>query len=150
MVLSTVKIVLVTENARNIHLSADSISLSIQTGSPGTLSYIPDGHVGARDGGQLDGARETLVTLGVIVLQTDLKLDGLEEVSLLLILRVVEQLLDILAHSGCNGQRNQHAGQSSGMRKGRIELTDCDLRHDGDSLPKEWSNPYGMALRRMG
>jgi hypothetical protein len=64
--------------------------------------HVPDAHVGTRDGRQLDGARETLVTLGVIVLQTDLKLDGLEEVSLLLILRVVEQLLDILAHSGCN------------------------------------------------
>lgn len=63
---------------------------------------VPDGHVGAGNGGKLDGARETLVTLGVVVLQTDLKLDGLEEVSLLLILRVVEQLLDILAHSGCN------------------------------------------------
>lgn len=62
----------------------------------------PEGHVGTRDGGQADGARETLVTLGVVVLQTDLKLDGLEEVSLLLILRVVEQLLNVLAHSGCS------------------------------------------------
>jgi hypothetical protein len=88
VVLGTVEIVLVTKNT--------------------------DGHVGAGNGGQLDGARETLVTLGVVVLQTDLKFDGLEEVSLLLILRVVEQLLDILAHSG-----------------------DCDLRHLADSLPKE-------------
>ena len=31
----------------------------------------------------LDGARETLVTLGVIVLEADLELDGLEEVALL-------------------------------------------------------------------
>jgi hypothetical protein len=36
-----------------------------------------DRHVGARDGGQLDSAGETLVTLRVIVLQADLKLDGL-------------------------------------------------------------------------
>lgn len=63
---------------------------------------IPDGHVGTGNGRQLDGTRETLVTLGVVVLQTDLKLDGLEEVPLLLILRVVEQLLDVLAHSGCS------------------------------------------------
>lgn len=42
-----------------------------------------DGHVGAGHGGQLDGARETLVTLRVIVLEADLELDGLEEVSLL-------------------------------------------------------------------
>lgn len=65
------------------------------------LLYAPDGHVGTRDSRQTDGARETLVTLGVVVLQTDLKLDGLEEVPLLLILRVVEQLLNVLAHSGC-------------------------------------------------
>lgn len=60
----------------------------------------PDAHVGARDGRQLDSARETLVTLGVIVLQTDLKLNGLEEVTLLLVERVIQHLLDILAHSG--------------------------------------------------
>jgi len=65
------------------------------------LENAPDGHAGTRNGGQLDGARETLVTLGVIVLQTDLQLDGLEEVPLLLVVGVVEQLLDILAHSGC-------------------------------------------------
>lgn len=64
---------------------------------------IPDGHLRAGHGRQTDSARETLITLGIIVLQTDLKLDGLEEVSLLLILRVVEQLLDILAHSGWAG-----------------------------------------------
>ena len=63
---------------------------------------VPDAHVGTRNSRELDGTRETLVTLGVVVLQTDLKLDGLEEVTLLLILRVVEQLLDVLAHSGCS------------------------------------------------
>lgn len=42
-----------------------------------------DGHVGAGHRGQLDGARETLVTLRVIVLETDLELDSLEEVALL-------------------------------------------------------------------
>lgn len=62
--------------------------------------YAPDGHVGTGDGRQTDGTRETLVTLGVVVLQTDLKLNGLEEVTLLLIVRVLQQLLDILAHSG--------------------------------------------------
>lgn len=61
---------------------------------------VPDTHVGAGDGGQLDGTGETLVTLGVVVLQTDLKLDGLVEVTLLLIERVVEEVLNILAHSG--------------------------------------------------
>lgn len=42
-----------------------------------------DGHVGAGHGGQLDSAGETLVTLGIVVLQADLELDSLEEVSLL-------------------------------------------------------------------
>lgn len=61
---------------------------------------VPDGHVWSRNGGQLDGARETLVTLRVIVLQADLEFDGLEEVSLLLVQRVIEKLLHVLAHSG--------------------------------------------------
>ena len=49
--LGTIDVVLVTENA--------------------------DGHVRAGNSGQLDGARETLVTLGVIVLEADLELNGL-------------------------------------------------------------------------
>jgi hypothetical protein len=73
-------------------------------------------HTRARNVGKADGAGETLVTLRVIVLQTDLELDGLEEVTLLGVLGVVQKLLDILTHSG-----------------------DCDLRHDGDSLPEELS-----------
>ena len=64
MVLRAIDIVLVTEDA--------------------------DGHAGAGDGGKLDGARETLVTLGIIVLQADLKFDGLEEIALLGVLRVIE------------------------------------------------------------
>lgn len=124
VVLSTVKIVLVTENtvlstwsatcSRNsliielFFVFFDNIFFSF------FLRYasdVPDGHAGARDGGELDGTRETLVTLGVVVLQTDLELDGLEEVSLLLILRVVEQLLDILAHSGCDEESVSEGGQ---------------------------------------
>ena len=103
VVLGTVKIVLVTENA----IINPSVSRSI---SNRVTNHIPDGHSRTREGRQTDGARETLVTLRVIVLQTDLKLDGLEEVPLLLILRVVEQLLDILAHSGCITQRESAQG----------------------------------------
>lgn len=51
---------------------------------------VPDGHTRARDGWQLDGTRETLVTLRIIVLEADLEFDGLEEVSLLLVQRVVK------------------------------------------------------------
>jgi hypothetical protein len=68
-VLSTIKIVLVTQNA--------------------------DAHVGAGDRGQADGAGETLVTLRVIVLQADLKLNGLEEVALLLLVGVLQELGDL-------------------------------------------------------
>jgi hypothetical protein len=107
MVLSTVKVVLVTKNTISIRqllnpplvglLSSCDISHLIEA----SRSNAPDAHVGTRDRGQLDGAGETLVTLGVIVLQADLELDGLEEVTLLGVLRVVQKLLDILTHSGC-------------------------------------------------
>jgi hypothetical protein len=63
---------------------------------------VPDSHVGAGDGRQLDGAGETLVTLGIVVLQADLELDGLVEVTLLLLAGVLEQVLNILAHTGCD------------------------------------------------
>lgn len=76
-VLGTVEIVLVTEDA--------------------------DGHVGAGDRGQLDGARETLVTLGVIVLQADLELDGLEEVALLGLVGVLQELSDLRPDISCRG-----------------------------------------------
>lgn len=60
----------------------------VDTAVLGTVDIVlvtqdANGHVGTRHGGQLDGARETLVTLRVIVLEADLELDGLEEVSLL-------------------------------------------------------------------
>ena len=59
-----------------------------------------DAHARARDIWQLDGARETLVTLGIVVLEADLKLDGLEEVALLGVGGVVEQLLHVLSNAG--------------------------------------------------
>jgi hypothetical protein len=52
-------------------------------------------HLRARDMRELDGATETLVFLGIIVLQSDLELYGLREVTLLL-LRVVHHLRDYL------------------------------------------------------
>lgn len=50
-------------------------------------------HVGASNVGELVRTRETLITLGIVVLQTNLKLYGLEEVALVL-LRTLEDLLD--------------------------------------------------------
>lgn len=66
------------------------------------MQCIPDGHVGSGDLGELHGPGETLVTLGIVVLEADLELDGLEEVSLFIIGGVVQQLLDITTDSGCN------------------------------------------------
>ena len=54
-----------------------------------------EGHVGAGDGGEFDGAGETLVSLGVIVFQADLEFDRLEEVALLLVEGVLEELFDV-------------------------------------------------------
>lgn len=63
---------------------------------------LPDGHAGSGDLGQLHGPGETLVTLGIVVLEADLELDGFEEVAFLLICGVFQQLLDITTDSGCN------------------------------------------------
>jgi len=52
-----------------------------------------DAHAGTRHMRKLDGARETLVTLRVVVLETDLKLNGLDEVARLL-LGFSQELLD--------------------------------------------------------
>eukprot|EP00959_Pyramimonas_sp_CCMP1952_P054279 1135243-Pyramimonas_sp.AAC.1 len=41
--------------------------------------------LGTGDIGEGDGAAETLVLLGIVVLETDLELDGLSELALLLL-----------------------------------------------------------------
>ena len=74
-VLGTIEIVLVTQDA--------------------------DAHVRAGDGRQLDGAGETLVTLRVIVLETDLELNGLEEVTLLGLVGVFQELRDLRPDISC-------------------------------------------------
>jgi hypothetical protein len=74
MVLGTVNVVLVTENA--------------------------NAHARTGKGGELDGSGETLVTLGVVVLEADLEFDGLEEVPLLGLVGVLEELLNVRANAG--------------------------------------------------
>lgn len=77
VVLGTIDVVLVTEDA--------------------------DGHVGTRDGGELHGSGETLITLGVIVLEADLELDGLEEVALLGLVGVLKDsaVVSLKNHPSC-------------------------------------------------
>jgi hypothetical protein len=47
-----------------------------------------DLHVRTRDGGELEGATETLVLGGVISLKTELEIDGLDELALLALNRL--------------------------------------------------------------
>jgi hypothetical protein len=68
VVLSAIDIVLVTEDA--------------------------DGHARAGDGREADGSRETLVTLGIVVLQADLEFDRLQKVALLGLIAVLEEFLE--------------------------------------------------------
>jgi len=44
-----------------------------------------DGHLGAGNVGKTNGTRETLVTLGIVVLQSNLEFNGLNKVTLLLL-----------------------------------------------------------------
>lgn len=101
-VLGTVNVVLVTQNA--------------------------DGHVGAGDRRQADGARETLVTLGVIVLEADLELDGLEEVTLLGLVRVLEDLDDV----GTGGGRRVRNLIFESRTMSSFHRLSSNLPHSGD------------------
>jgi hypothetical protein len=60
------------------------------------ISENADGHAWARDLGQLDGTAETFVTLGIVILEADLQLHGLEEVALLGLLTVLKEFFHIL------------------------------------------------------
>jgi len=80
----------------------------VDTAVLGTIDVVlvtedADAHVRAGDGREADGARETLVTLGVIVLEADLELDRLEEVALLGLVAVLEEISNVLTHTGCEG-----------------------------------------------
>ena len=102
-VLSTINIVLITENAINsnqpklFHIF-HIMPLCIR------VVNIPDAHSWARDNWESDGSAETLVTLRIIVLEADLELDSFEEVSLLGLEGVLKETLDVGTHSGCGAK----------------------------------------------
>lgn len=81
---------------------------TLSTVAVNSVTEDTDGHVGTGDGGELDGTAETLVTLGVVVLETDLELDGLKEVTLLLV-GVSKDLLDLLTNAGGSNLRRHVA-----------------------------------------
>ena len=95
VVLGSIDVMLISENA--IGRSATNFP---HGPSEACERNAPNVHARARDLGQLDRARETLVTLRVIVLEPDLELDRLKEVALLLVVGVIEQFLHVRAHSG--------------------------------------------------
>jgi len=64
------------------------------------IAQNADGHSRARDGWKLDSSRETLVTLGIIILQADLKLNSLEKVALLGFGGVLKEFLNVRADAG--------------------------------------------------
>lgn len=81
---------------------------TLSTVAVNSVTEDTDGHVGTGDSGELDGTAETLVTLGVVVLETDLELDGLKEVTLLLV-GVSKDLLDLLTNAGGSNLRRHVA-----------------------------------------
>ncbi len=61
---------------------------------------VPDAHVWAGNNWKANCSRETLITLGIIVLEADLEFDSLKEISLLRLERVLKKLLNVGTHSG--------------------------------------------------
>ena len=76
---------------------------SVKVDQAGSPVDVPDAHSRSRYTGELNGAGETLIALGIIIFQADLEFDRFEEVSLLLVEGVVQQRLHVCAHSGCRG-----------------------------------------------
>jgi hypothetical protein len=80
--------------------------------------------LGTRDGGQLDGATEALVLVGVIVLQSNLELDGLGELALLGVrglLDLVDRLGDGLGGEFAERWQEQGNGEPGEKTKTRLE-----------------------------
>jgi len=66
----------------------------------GGISKNADGHARARNVGKLDSSRETLITLRVVVLETDLEFDSLDELALFLAGGGCKEVFDGAPHAG--------------------------------------------------
>lgn len=54
------------------------------------LKHVPNGHARTGNLGELNGAREPFISLGIIIFEANLELDGLKKLSLLLVGGVFE------------------------------------------------------------
>jgi len=65
----------------------------------GGIGKDTDGHAWTGDIREFDSSRETLISLGIVVLETNLKLDGFHKVSLFLAICFCEELFDGAPHA---------------------------------------------------
>jgi hypothetical protein len=94
-------------------------------------------HAGARDDRELDGSAETLVTLGVVVLQADLEFDRLQEVPLLGLVGVLKEFLDVPINCVSAAQIESYR-ESTHWRTPATEIFDMMIR-----LPKWFYRYFG-------
>ena len=115
------------------------------------VSKDADAHLRARDVRQLDVASETLVLLRVVILEANLQLDGLEELTLLL-LRAGEDLVDAFAELGGGHLGHGILCTQTGddMVSGRGAACEQDLRGACAPPPSAEGREPGTTLSRGG
>ena len=117
-------------------LHADLLGLVAVKG----ITENADRHLGAGDVGETDRARETLVTLGIVVLESNLELNGLNEVTLLL-LRLELDLANALADgrnlnfAAVNGERQELGSRR--QEKKRYKVRRLEVATSGMLRQKE-------------
>ena len=68
------------------------------------IFHLPNGHARSWYSWELDCPGKSFVSLWIIILEPNLEFDRLKEVPLLLVLRIIEQICYIRAHSGLKGR----------------------------------------------
>jgi hypothetical protein len=99
--------------------------------------------LGARDRGQGDRAVETLVLLGIVLLEADLQLDGLGELAGL-VLGALKDLLDAVAE-GVGGELAVGEGRGGGCGSAGVR----DSRTSLEAGPRERATPGGARRARI-